>query len=322
MADDITNVGDLSVDQTAYDRFLYYALRARLVFDQVATVKPTAQSMPGSAVKFTLVSDLAVASTALDESTDVDAVAMADSQVTLTLAEYGNAVKTTALLRGTSFVALDPAVANVVSFNAAKSLDTIARDKLKAGSNIRYATGGSTTPTARNTVEPGDTIASDDIRRMKTDLAAADVDDFGGFYVAYIHPDVSHDLRSEAGNTSSWREPSVYGSSQERLWNGTIGRYEGFEFIETTQAPVFADAGSSTTLTDVYATIGVGREALAKAHSYTDGNGAYPKMVITPVTDNLRRFLGFGWYWLGTYGIFRSAAVRRLESSSSVGTNS
>jgi N4-gp56 family major capsid protein len=316
-----TDIAALSVDQTAYDRFLYYALRSRLVFDGVASVKPTAQAMPGSAVKFTLVSDLSVASTALNESTDVTPAAMSDSQVTLTLAEYGNAVQTTALLRGTSFVALDPAVANVVSFNAAKSIDTIARDVLKAGSNVRYATGGGTTPTARNTVEPEDTLESANVRRAKTDLSAADVADFGGYYVAYIHPDVSHDLRSEAGNTASWREPHAY-SQPEQIMNGTIGRYEGVEFIETTQAPVFADAGSSTTLTDVYATIFVGQEALAKAHSYVDGNGPYPKMVVTPVQDNLRRFLGFGWYWLGAYGRFREAAIRRVESSSSVGTNS
>jgi len=28
-----------------------------------------------------------------------------------------------------------------------------------------------------------------------------------------------------------------------------------------------------------------------------------------------------GWYWLGQYGIFRQAAIRRTESASSIGNN-
>ena len=46
-------------------------------------MQSTNQSFNGAAVKFTIVSDLAVATTTLNESTDVSAVAMADSQVTL-----------------------------------------------------------------------------------------------------------------------------------------------------------------------------------------------------------------------------------------------
>src|SRR5437660_1356433 len=99
MADSYTTTASVDFDQTAYDRVAYYALRPQLYFDQAADVRPTRQSMPGSAVVFTIVSDLSVASTALNESVDVSAVALADTQVTVTLAEYGNAVITTALLR-------------------------------------------------------------------------------------------------------------------------------------------------------------------------------------------------------------------------------
>jgi hypothetical protein len=41
-----------------------------------------------------------------------------------------------------------------------------------------------------------------------------------------------------------------------------------------------------------------------------------------PVVDKLRRFPPVSWYWLGTYGIFRQAALRAVESASSIGTNS
>jgi len=38
-----------------------------------------------------------------------------------------------------------------------------------------------------------------------------------------------------------------------------------------------------------------------------------------PVVDSLMRFNPVGWYWLGGYGIFRQAAIRVINSSSSLG---
>ena len=275
--------------------------------------------MPGSSVIFRNFADLAVASTAINESVDVDAVGLSDSTVTVTLAEYGNAVITTAKLRGTSYIDLDPVVANIIGYNAGVSMDTVVRDVVVAGSNVRYATGGSTDPTARNTVEPGDTHIAADVRRALADLRGANVASFGGYYAALIHPDVSYDLRSETG-AAAWRDPHTYSQPAE-IWNGEVGVFEGFRFMESPRAAVFADAGSSTTLTDVYATLFMGRQALAKAYSTTDGNGPQPRVVQGPVTDHLRRFVPMGWYFLGGYGRFREAAIRRVESSSSIGSN-
>lgn len=320
MADTYTGASALSVDQTAYDRVAYHALRPNLYYDAVADVKPTRQSMPGAAVKFTIISDLAVATSTLNESVDVDAQAMADSQVTLTLAEYGNAIITTGLLRGTSFIALDPEVAMVLGWNAAESIDRVARLDLQAGSNVRYASGGTTLPTARNTVEPEDKLVANDARRALADLRGGHVPTIGGSYVAFIHPDVSYDFRGQVGSSATWRDPHTYSQPAE-IWNGEVGMFEGFRFIETPNTPLFADAGSSTTLTDVYATLFVGRQALAKAWSYTDGNGPQPRVRPGPVVDKLMRNVPMGWYWLGDYGIFRQACIRRVESSSSIGSN-
>jgi hypothetical protein len=82
-----------------------------------------------------------------------------------------------------------------------------------------------------------------------------------------------------------------------------------------------SDGSGSTGTIDVYATLVMGRQALAKAYSVTDGNGAMPKVVRGEVTDLLRRFQPVGWYWLGGYGRFREASLRRVESSSSIGAN-
>jgi N4-gp56 family major capsid protein len=242
---------------------------------------------------------------------------MADSQVTLTLAEYGAAVITTALLRGTTFIPFDPVVANVVGFWAGISLDTLSRDVLKAGSNVFYpgASGG----TARNTILPTDTMRAVGVRNALAQLRRAFVQPINGYYMAFIHPDVAYDLRGETG-AAAWRDPHTY-SDPADIWNGEVGVFEGSRFIETPRAPIFADAGSSTTNTDVYGTLFLGQEALAKAHSMSDGNGPLPTIVPGPVTDKLRRQVPMGWYWLGSYGIFRQACVRRAETASSIGSN-
>lgn len=320
MPDSFTTTASLDFSQTAYDRLAYFAFRPQLYFDRAAEVQPTRQSMPGATVQFTIVNDLAVASTTLNESTDVSAVALSDSTVSVTLAEYGNAVITTAKLRGTAFVEIDPVVANVVGFNAGVSIDTVVKGVLQAGTNVDYQSSAADTPTARNQITPNDILTAHSVRLEVAKLMNNNVPDFGGLYVCYIHPDTALDLREQTGS-SSWRDPHTYSQPGE-IWSGELGEFEGCRFIRTPRAPVFADAGSSTTNTDVYRTMFLGRQALAKAYSVTDGNGSFPKVVPGPITDHLRRLVPMGWYWLGGYAIFRQVALRAVESAASIGQNS
>src|SRR5690606_21840408 len=147
------------------------------------------------------------------------------------------------------------------------------------------------------------------------ELRAANVQSYGGKYKGYIHPDVSVDLR-EQNSGANWRDPHVYSSASE-IWNGSIGAFEGVDFIETPRAPIWQDAGSSTTLTDVYGTLIVGRQALAKAWSRRV-SAPLPQVVLGNVVDKLKRFHPVGWYWLGGYKRFREAAIRRIETASSI----
>lgn len=317
-----TQLSSLSVDQVAFDRLAYFALRSELLFDQAADVQPVAQAMPGTGVTFTIFSDIAAATSTLNEVTDVTPVALSDSQVTVTLAEYGNAVVTTAKLRGTAFLDVDSAAANIIGYNAGDSIDQVVRDVLSAGTNVIFATGGSTTPTARTEIQAEDILHADDVRKVVAQLRAANVATFEGSYMGFIHPDVSYDFRSNT-DVSAWRTPANY-VNPEGIYNGEIGKFESVRFIETSRAKIFTNAsngsGSSGTI-DAYCTHLMGRQALAKAFSITDGNGPNPKIVRGNVTDILMRLQPLGWYWLGGYGRFREASLRRIESSSSIGNN-
>ena len=318
----ITQASSLSVDQAAYDRLAYFALRSELLFDQAADVQATNQAMPGSSVIFTIFSEMAAATSPISETSDLTPVTMADSQVTVTLAEYGNTVNTTAKLRGTSFLDVDAVAANLIGYNAGNSIDQVVSAVLAGGTNVVYGGGGSSTPTSTVTIQAEDIIEANDVRQVTAALRGANVATFNGYYMGYIHPDVSYDLRRETGN-ASWNAPHI-NVDTANIYNGEIGTFESVRFIETPRAPLAANAsnGTSTTGTiDVYGTLIMGRQALAKAYSQVDGNGVVPKVVRGPVVDSLMRFNPIGWYWLGGYGRFREASLRRIDSSSSIGSN-
>lgn len=317
-----TQQSSLGVDQAAYDRMAYFALRSELLFDQAADVQASNQTMPGSSVIFTIFNELAVASTPLTETVDVDPVAMGDTNVTVTLTEYGNTINTTAKLRGTAFLDVDAAAANLIGYNAGNSMDTVVREVLAAGTNVIYGGGGSTLPTSRTTVQVEDIIAANDVRKVTAALRGANVSPWSGYYIGFIHPDVSYDLRRETGN-ASWNAPHV-NMDTANIYTGEIGTFESVRFIETPRTKVRANASDGAGAAgniDVYDTYIMGRQALAKAYSFVDGNGPVPSVRRGPVVDSLMRFNPIGWYWLGGYGLFRQASLRRIESSSSIGVN-
>jgi hypothetical protein len=317
-----TGTSALSVDQIAFEKLAYFALRPEMYYDQFADVQATNATNPGASIKFTIFNDLAAATTALGEAEDVTPVAMSDSQVTVTLAEYGNATVTTAKLRASSFLPVDPVAANAVGYNAGLSIDTIAKNVLQAGDNVIYATGGATDPSSRTTINSDDTLAANDVRRVVAQLRGANVPTINGSYVGFIHPDVSYDFRS-ATDASAWRTPANY-VDPSGIYNGEIGMFEGVRFMESPRAPLFANASNnsgSTGTIDAYATLVMGRQALAKGISLGGEYGAQPTIVYGTVTDLLQRFRPVGWKHFVGYGVFRQEALRRIESASSIGTN-
>ena len=309
-----TQQSSVASDTTAFEQLAYFALRSQPMFEMVCDVKSTNQSHPGAAVQFNIYNDLAQATSALTETSDVTAVALGDSTVSVTLAEYGNAVTTTAKLRGTSFLNVDADAANIIGYNMANSLDNIVHGILVAGSNVLY--GGDATATGE--LAAGDIITADLLRQCVANLRSASAPAFdGNVYVGFIHPDVSFDLRAATAVTDVIQHQIRQDGAGVR--NGSIGTFGGVDFIETPRITLTADAGASNV--DEYKTVIVGKQALAKAHRRAAGFGADPSIVFGPVTDSWRRFNTVGWYHLVGYGRFREECIRRIETSSSIGTN-
>ena len=220
--------------QAAYDQYVRMALRSIPVMRSLADVKPVQQAMPGSSVVFSIYSDLAQATSTLTESTDVSSIALGNpSQVTVTLAEYGSAVSTTKKLNLTSFNDVDSALADIIAYNAADSIDNVVGQVLCAGTQVIYANGPSgTVPTSSAAVLPVDTITTADIRNavvtLRTNKALPRI---GELYAAYLHPRQSADLRAESG-TGGFQELTKY-VERTPFTAGAVGVLEGAFVVET-----------------------------------------------------------------------------------------
>jgi hypothetical protein len=210
--------------------------------------------MPGSSVVFSIYNDLqAVTSTLASETSDVDAVALSDvTPVSVTLNEYGNASLVTRKLQLFALSDVDPAVADIIAYNMADSLDRIAMETLRQGTNVIY--GGSRTSTA--TIAAGDTITAANIRRAVAKLRANKaVPREGSLYWCGIHPEVSHDLRAETGELG-WNSMHKYAETgQGNFWPGTIGTFEGAYFVETPRMYRGMDGADQSTLATTAVTV-------------------------------------------------------------------
>ena len=288
--------------QTAYDQYVRMALRSIPVMRALADVKPVQQAMPGSSVVFSIYSDLAQATSTLTESTDVSSIALGNpNQVTVTLNEYGSAVTTTKKLNLTSFNDVDAALADIIAYNAADSIDAVVAGVLTSGSNAIY--GGAATLTSGITA--GGTMSVSDIRAAVTNLRSNKaLPRIGELYAAYLHPKQTADLRAETG-TGGFQDLSKF-TDRTPFVAGAVGVLEGAFIVETPRVP-YASNGT----VDVYKAVIAGREALAEAQ------GQDISTVIGPQIDALRRFHTIGWYYFGGWNILRQAALYRIETATS-----
>jgi len=337
-----TSSGSLgtSLVQTAYDRYVEFALRAVPMVRDIADKRPVQQAMPGSSVVFQIYTDLAAVTSPLSETTDPDAVALGNTTpITVTLNEYGNASLATRKLELFSLSDVDPAIADIIAFNMADSLDTVALQTLTGGPNVIAEVNGSlvstyagsyTNGTTQKSVLSTDVLKSRDIRFAVAKLRANKaVPRQGEYYYVGIHPEVSHDLRAETG-AGGWRDDHKYSETgASEFWPGTIGTYEGAMFVESPRMANFADGTGAGTASGTFGTtsyvnatggVRVFRTLVAGKQALAEAVAEEPHVVFGPVVDKLMRFRPIGWYGVLGFARYRDASLIRIESTSSIHT--
>lgn len=299
--------GSAGLVQKAYDKSIEFALRDEPLIRAVADKRPVSPTNNGNVVVLQKYADLANATTALTEATDIDGVTIGTpTSVTITMQEFGNATTNTRALQLFSLNAVDPDIVTLMARNQADSIDALAMTALRGGTNVIYS-GSTATSTA--TITAAATLSTANIAKAVAKLRGNKASGKrGSEFWAGVHPDVAHDLMLES-SAAGWVVPNAYGISQDRIWAGEIGRYKGAYFVESPRLYSATDGAASA---KVYRTILAGQQALAEAVAEE------PHTVIGPVTDKLNRFRPIGWYGVLGFARFREEALYRIESGSSI----
>lgn len=296
-ATDGTNVRLSQVVLTIYSKDIMFQAQPALRFDQFAQVKTDLSATPGKQITFFKYNNLS-AGGLLTEGTPLATVALAGSQVSIEVYEYGNAVAVSNMLLVTAFTDVMADTAKLLGTDYAKVIDTLARDTIENGAG--------STVFADNAAN-ADAIASDDFMTMEEIKDAVEILATNNsqkinndHWVCFVHPHQSRNLRDDP----DWI--TVGKLDPQRLYNGEIGRIDDVIFVETTQ--VSSDANAAATPVDCYSAIMIGDQAFGKA-------------VALPVEMRDNGVVDFGrerdlaWYTICGYGVLNEDNIVKIVTA-------
>lgn len=232
------------------------AAQPRLFWQQLNWVFEEMGAKRGSSMNFPIYENLAPAISTLSETGDVAVVDLADTEVSMTFAEYGNVVTMTEKLSATAYTDVEAGLAQAVGYNLAESLDIISRAKYCAGANVLLARGAT-----RASMTAADKLTYNLLNRLTTFARARRVPSFeDGFYVTILHPNGIYDLL---------QDPTVQAALIENrgdaIWNGEIGSLSSVRILSADNGRVHYGAGTSIASTTVSGAHTAGATTLAVA---------------------------------------------------------
>ena len=204
-----------------------------------------------------------LATTPLQEGVTPAGQDLKQTKVEATVAQYGAYVEVSDMLKKTNFNNELREVSQLLGEQLGTVVEWVTRDAMSAGTNVQFANGKA----SRDALADGDKLTVDEIRKAVRTMKKAKARMFNGaetdggkpgsrkpHYVCIVSPDATYDLQSDP----LWQDVSKY-SNAEQIYSGEIGRLFGVVFVESTEAKVFAGAGSGSA--DVHGTLIFGADA-------------------------------------------------------------
>ncbi len=223
--------------KTYYDRALIRFASPKLVHAQFGQQKPI-PSGSGKTIEFRRFSPLPKAMSPLTEGVTPKGNTLNVTTVESTVEQYGDYVTMSDMLTLSAVDNVISETQNVLGDQAGRTLDTVIREKINAGTNVQYGNGKAD----RNLLVGGeadydanDYLSVAAVKRAVATLKRNNAAPFkDGCYVAIIHPDVANDLT----NDPEWKAVKQ-NVDPEDWYKGAIGKIHGVVFVESTEAKIF-----------------------------------------------------------------------------------
>lgn len=223
--------------KTYYDRALIRFATPKLVHAQFGQKKPIPAGS-GKTIEFRKFSPLEKAMVPLSEGVTPKGNALNVSTVESTVEQYGDYVTLSDMLTLSSVDSVISETQAVLGDQAGRTLDTVIREKINAGTNVQYGNGKadrSLLVGGLATYEDNDYLNVAAVKRAVATLKRNNASPFkDGCYVAIIHPDVANDLT----NDPEWKAVKQ-NVDPEDWYKGAIGKIHGVVFVESTEAKIF-----------------------------------------------------------------------------------
>lgn len=240
MADTTTTQVSAAVNNF-YDRSLLKAARPLLVHLRWAQVRDLPKNSSG-VIKFRRYSLLTAATTALSEGVTPSGSQLSITDVSGTVAQYGDYVTLTDFLQ---FTTLDPILtetADLLGQQAGNTLDQIARDVMVAGTTYQYASTASSTATISASMklnrdevrEAVRTLQGNDARKLTRMVNSTDGFNTSPINAAFIGI-ISHNTLYDLKNESGWIPVEEYSNPKDAM-EGEVGALDDVRFVMTTNA--------------------------------------------------------------------------------------
>lgn len=295
-----------------YEDTLIDNAEPKLVHDMFADKYPIPKN-GGKTIEFRKYSPLAKATTPLTEGVTPAGNGLSVSAFTAEVRQYGDFIKISDMLDLTAIDNNIVQATKLLGSQSGRTLDTITRENINAGTNVIYAAKGDGTEVlTRKTLDATCSLSVDTIYRAAAQLESMNADGIDGEnYVAIIHPYVAYDLmRSE-----EWIDAHKY-ATPENIYKGELGKIGNVRFVKSTEAKIWKDDTCPEGLA-VFSTIVVG----AHAYAITDIDGGGLQHIVKQLgygDDPLNQRASVGWKATRVAEILSDEYMVRIESCSPV----
>jgi N4-gp56 family major capsid protein len=310
--------------QAYYDRNLLERAVPADIHGRFGQVRPI-KLRSGNQIKFRRYESLTPASTPLTEGVTPSGQDLTVTDVTATLAQYGDFVKITDMVDLTNQDPVLTEAGSVLGEQGGTTVDLARRDVLVAGTNVIYTNG-----TARNTLNTTiSTVAlrtairaldrqnAKHVREMIGATNGIGTQPIRAAYIGLVHADTVAELEQLTGFTSIDKYSSAMKAEEDE-----VGAYRNIRFFKSTNCKVWANAGAAIGTDGMISTGGVNNDVYATLIIAQNAYGIVPlagqamQNIVKPMgsgDDPLNQRATSGWKAITTTKILNDAWMVRIE---------